>query len=276
MDAMTRALDFVADNLQRPIQVADMAGKAAYSLYYFCRMFHRIVHHAPYDYLIRRRLSAAATALTASRRKIIDIAYDLQFQNPETFSRAFRRMFALQPSEWRKNPLNPVFYLMPSLTREHLIHRNSPAGNRPEVLHRETWEISGWTVPAESSITDIEKIWHATHSESHTDPVRCVVLWDMPGHPEGMGCLAGWPDFRNDQKTSGWIRKQIPGGTYAVFPYIGSFAGRHLARDYALHTWLPKSGCRLARPMIIERYHTRPVSGPGKDIRMNLEIPLAG
>ncbi len=36
--------------------------------------------------------------------KIIDIALDAGFQNPESFSRAFKQSFGLTPSQFRKQP----------------------------------------------------------------------------------------------------------------------------------------------------------------------------
>jgi AraC family transcriptional regulator len=81
-------------------------------------------HHTPYDYLIRRRVSEAARALLETDNRILDIAFDYQFNNPETSSRAFKRMLGLQPSQWRvqgqANPGQPVGRLMPRLTLAHL------------------------------------------------------------------------------------------------------------------------------------------------------------
>ena len=90
LTAIGKALDFIEDNLEENIGVADMADAAGYSLYHFCRVFNSIVHHTPYDYLMRRRLSESARALVETDRKIIDVAFEYQFNSPETYSRAFK------------------------------------------------------------------------------------------------------------------------------------------------------------------------------------------
>ena len=105
LTAICRAVDFVEDNLTEVITVADMAAAASYSLYHFSRTFNHVVHHTPYDYFMRRRLSESARQLAETDRKIIDIALDYQFNNPETYSRAFRRMFGVQPSRWKDHQL---------------------------------------------------------------------------------------------------------------------------------------------------------------------------
>ncbi len=37
--AMTKAVEFIEDNLKEDIAVADIADAVSYSLYHFCRMF---------------------------------------------------------------------------------------------------------------------------------------------------------------------------------------------------------------------------------------------
>jgi AraC family transcriptional regulator len=94
------AIEFVETNLTEEMTIADMADAVFYSLYHFCRMFNGIVHHTPYDYLMRRRLSKSARELIETDKKIIEIAFDYQFNSPETYARAFKRMFDMQPSQW--------------------------------------------------------------------------------------------------------------------------------------------------------------------------------
>ena len=101
LTAICRALDFVEEHLSQEITVADMGAAACYSPYHFSRTFNRVVHHTPYDYLMRRRLSESARQLLETDKKIIDIALEYGFNNPETYSRAFKRMFGVQPSQWR-------------------------------------------------------------------------------------------------------------------------------------------------------------------------------
>ena len=91
-----RAIQFIEKNLKADIAVADMAEAASFSLYHFCRVFSQVVQHSPYDYLMRRRLSEAARELVETDKKITDIGFDHQFNSPETFSRAFKRMFDMQ------------------------------------------------------------------------------------------------------------------------------------------------------------------------------------
>lgn len=56
-----RAVEFIELNLREPVSIKDAADAAGYSLYHFCRVFNSVIHHSPYDYIMRRRLSEAAS-----------------------------------------------------------------------------------------------------------------------------------------------------------------------------------------------------------------------
>ncbi|MFP4016472.1 MAG: helix-turn-helix transcriptional regulator [Halanaerobiales bacterium] len=93
-----RAVEYIEINLSKDITIGSTAEYTGYSVYYFSRLFNKITGHSPYDYIMRRRLSEAAQDLLDSSKRIIDIAYKYQFKNPETFTRAFTKMFCCLPS----------------------------------------------------------------------------------------------------------------------------------------------------------------------------------
>ncbi len=101
-DSVLRALDFAEEGLGRPIGVADLARTACYSAFYFSRLFALATGHAPYDYLMRRRVAAAAEAVVGGEGSLTEIALEHGFEAPESFARAFRRCFGLLPSEARR------------------------------------------------------------------------------------------------------------------------------------------------------------------------------
>jgi len=119
-DAIGHGLDFVESHLQEPIAVGNMASHCGYSLYYFCRVFNALTHSTPYDYLMRRRLACAAAELTGSSRRIIDIALDYQFNSPEVFSRAFKRVYMQQPQQYRATKNSDPRLNLSRITTEHL------------------------------------------------------------------------------------------------------------------------------------------------------------
>ncbi len=96
------AAALVEDRLDAPLSVAEMAETACYSIFHFSRLFTAVAGFSPYDYLMRRRLSASVEPLMAGTQPITQIALSHGFDSPEGYSRAFRRMFGMLPSDARR------------------------------------------------------------------------------------------------------------------------------------------------------------------------------
>ena len=68
----------------------------------FLRAFQSAVGSAPIAYLIKLRLSRAATLLRRAGEGITSAAFKTGFNDSNYFARQFRKMFGLSPREYRK------------------------------------------------------------------------------------------------------------------------------------------------------------------------------
>ncbi|MFZ5915568.1 MAG: AraC family transcriptional regulator [Chloroflexota bacterium] len=257
---VAQAIEFIEAHLQSPITVADMAAAVAYSLYYFGRMFSQATHHPPYDYLMRRRLSEAAQALLQTDRRIIDIALDYQFNNPETFSRAFKRMFDLQPSQLRRQGHIGQQRLMPRLTPAHLRHLHTGLHPRPVLEERQAFQVVGVMARMSEDRATVAELWALLIRELHTlkDNVLptdlCgIVLFPQDWEQHGPLYMAGIQSHRQDCPSPILVVKTIPVLKYARFVHRGPVQELSLTLDYVFHTWLPRSGHCLSHPLILEQ-----------------------
>lgn len=133
LGAVCAALDFIEVHLRKEITVAEIAASAGYSLYHFIRIFNQNVQHSPYDYLMRRRLTEAARELSATTRRVLDVGVEFSFNNHETFSRAFRRMFDVAPAAWRNGENGNRPLALPRLSLQYLLHINHEDFSRPAL-----------------------------------------------------------------------------------------------------------------------------------------------
>ncbi|PKN99286.1 MAG: hypothetical protein CVU42_08530 [Chloroflexi bacterium HGW-Chloroflexi-4] len=138
-----KAIEFIESHLKEDITVAQIADAAGYSLFHFMRKFNQIVHHTPYDYLMRRRLTEAAKALIQNEQRIIDIALDFAFNDQETFSRVFRKMFQITPSQCRKENGISFQFLLQAKTLDELKFINSDHFSIPLVIEVEELTLTG-------------------------------------------------------------------------------------------------------------------------------------
>lgn len=261
--AICRALDFVEAHLTQEITVADMAAAASYSLYHFSRIFNRVVHHTPYDYLMRRRLSESARQLLESDKRIIDIALDYQFNNPETYSRAFKRMFGVQPSQCKAQETLDERLLLPPLTPNYVRHVNQGHRLKPSLKEIDALHLVGLMTLVEDDPRIVPQLWEKLgHELERVQGVRGTedgygITW----YPETWAgqahlYLAAVETESLEVMGSALVVKTIAPLRCASFLHKGSRRELRHTLNYIYGTWLPKSGERLAYPMVIE-YHGR-------------------
>ena len=105
-----RVVDFIEANLNHKISLDDLAKQAFFSSYHFHRIFQAIVGETVMEYIRKRRLANAALELRHTRKKIIQIALEYQFNSPDAFSRAFKKYYGITPERYRKKQPQPILF----------------------------------------------------------------------------------------------------------------------------------------------------------------------
>lgn len=242
LTAISACLAYTENHLREAISVADLAAAAGYSLYHFERTFNKTVHHTPYDYLIRRRLSACASELVHTRRRITDIAADSQFQNTETFSRAFKRMFGLQPNRFRaEKRLDPRFLLKPR-TLAHL--QNNALGDflHPNTTQYPERQLAGWVTRLTSPDQTHDLLAALREAVPNAQAWYGVTLYPPDWIKNGAFYLAAVEIPVSGNLLPTFVRYNLPAGVYVAFTHPSEPECLALTRDYACQTWLPRVG----------------------------------
>jgi AraC-like DNA-binding protein len=101
-----KSIEYIENNLNKKIELQEIANKAFLSKYHFHRIFHATIGESVAEYVRRRRLIEAANELLNTENKIIDIALNYQFSTQESFTKAFKKFYGIPPKEFRKNRAN--------------------------------------------------------------------------------------------------------------------------------------------------------------------------
>lgn len=88
--------------LQKPVGLNQIAFFTGYSDWHFHRVFKSIQGENLKQYTRRLRLEKAAYELKITKFPVIEIALEAGFQSQEAFTKAFKRVLGLTPSEFRK------------------------------------------------------------------------------------------------------------------------------------------------------------------------------
>ncbi|MBU1878493.1 MAG: GyrI-like domain-containing protein, partial [Chloroflexi bacterium] len=202
--------------------------------------------------------------LLRTDRRILDVALDYQFNNPETFSRAFRRVFGMPPSQWQKQGRADRRLIMPRLTRAHLAHITRGACRPPVLQERAAFHVAGIMTLVRDDPAVVAHAWNLLAHELANAPHAGAptVYYGITYYPDdwesrGVLYLAAGEIPAPHTASPALVVKTIPALKYARFIHQGPPSDLPLTLDYIYHTWLPKSEQRLARPLVIEcwRHH---------------------
>jgi transcriptional regulator GlxA family with amidase domain len=88
----------LGDNLSVDV----LAERACICPRHFSRLFKRVFHSTPADFVEMLRLNEARCRLALPRNSVETVAVAVGFKNPDSFRRAFQRRLGLNPATFRK------------------------------------------------------------------------------------------------------------------------------------------------------------------------------
>jgi AraC-like DNA-binding protein len=104
-DANQRVLatiQHMKQHLDAPLEVAQLASLARLSVSHYVALFRRLTRSSPKAHFSRLRLYRAARLLLTTSDSVSAIARQTGYQDPLYFSRVFRRVHGVSPSEYRQ------------------------------------------------------------------------------------------------------------------------------------------------------------------------------
>ncbi len=258
VDAIYNAVRYVEKHLRDDITIGDMANAANYSLYHFCRLFNRITRFTPYEYLVRRRIDVAAEELRNSNKKIIEIAFDLQFNSPESFIRAFRRVYKSAPGVWKKQLGDDQEQSMPAFEKEYLYYVCNNVSLKPKHVKLGSLELYGILYPVKEGFNPngkgrIEQFLDEckTYNLLVNDVFGVRILTKLKNYYLFIGAEIKEPFPENTP----FVKKMVNENNYIRIAHKGAFETLRFLYQYEkycriLEMWKPWSYC-------IEKYNLK-------------------
>lgn len=97
-----RAVEFIQRNYCNPVKVTDVADYVCINRSYLYTLFEKSLGMSPQQFLTAYRLTKAAEMLTIPDLPVESIALSCGYQDPLTFTKAFRQMKGISPSGYRR------------------------------------------------------------------------------------------------------------------------------------------------------------------------------
>lgn len=120
-EAIQKTLNHIEEHIGEKIQIEELAEIAALSLFYYQRLFSRLVKTSVREYIKLRRLAKSVTMLRDKKNCIIDIATEYGFGSHESFTRAFKETYGITPSQYRNKPVGLQNFDKPDLLLGYIV-----------------------------------------------------------------------------------------------------------------------------------------------------------
>lgn len=276
------SIDFIERNLTRPILLSEVAREAHCSLYHFSRIFQAILGVSPKEYMRKRRLFEAALELIQSNQRIIEIAFKYQYQTPESFSRAFRKMFGENPGQYRRRKM-PHIVVKKIDVQQWNQSRKEKIKMEPKIVTKDAFQVIGFEMRTDvngENFVEIPKFWQKIMKEGKIDQIP---------NPAEKGVLLGLcTDFAADGTFSylicaevnsladipeGMVGKQFDTAKYAVFTAKGPVPEKiQEVTRYIYTTWFSQSGYQRANAPDFEVYDETRMQLPEPEV--DIYVPI--
>ena len=245
-ERLRRVCDHIERHLDEPLSLEALSRMAHSSPFHFHRQFTAWSGLPLYRYIQWLRLRRASWRLAFNPQdKVIDIALDAGFQNPESFTRAFKAAFGQSPRQFRQKPDWAVW------------HQRVP---KLALQEQHVMDVKIVEFPQ----TNVAMLTHQGHPDRVNDSAATFIEWRRS---TGLSPVANsqtygiaWHDpqttppeqFRFDicgsvtapipENAFGVVNAEIPGGRCAVVRHQGSLDSLSDSVWYLFREWLPGSG----------------------------------
>lgn len=99
-----KAVDFIMRNYTMDISVNDIAAALGITRKHLYSVFAKELKIAPKQYLICYRIEKACIRLKSTSQSVLEVAESVGYANQFYFTKEFKRLTGMSPTEYRKNP----------------------------------------------------------------------------------------------------------------------------------------------------------------------------
>lgn len=292
-EKIARVVQYIYSELSKAqpdsLTVDKLSQVAGFSKYHFHRVFCSYTGKNVTAFVLMVKLKRASYQLAFQHEmKVIDIAYDAGFENPESFSRAFSREFNQTPSQFRKQPewmdlsdkvKYEIKFTGKSLNKDKGAHHMTTV----EICHMETVKVAALEhhgSPKKLNHTVAQFIaWRKQSAESPiaTTQTYGIAYSDPDAVPANEFRFDVCSSVQVDIKDNDFevVNKTIPGGRCAKVTHLGSHDLMDEKIRFLYGQWLTESGEKLRDFPVFFHYKNLFPQVAEHDLITDIYLPLA-
>ena len=270
---INKVVAYINNHLDETLDLKTLANEAALSDFHFHRIFKALKGEAIGGYITRLRLEATARLLRYTALTIEEIAFNIGYETPASFSKAFKKQYGISPTEYRTNKDT---YIM----KKEIINPDL-ALKAPKIVILEPKNLIYVALTGAYGSLDYgkayEQLWAVIKAQKlFTKGIESICIsYDDPKITEGSlqrsdVCLAiHKPASPQDEVSC----KTLAGGKYAVFFYQGSYENLSQVYDTAVR-WVIDHQYTLREEPFFEKYLNDARRTPKEKLKTEIYIPI--
>lgn len=258
---LNSAINYMEEHLEDDIDLEKVAAIACCSAFHFQRMFSYIADIPLSEYIRRRKMTRAAFDLQSTGIKVIDIAIKYGYDSPTAFTRAFKSVHGISPSEAKSAGTKLKAY--PPISFKISIKGDTEMNYRIEK--KEAFRVVGikehFELNIEENFKEVPMLWKKTAESGMISAIFSLLCKEPFGLLGVSTCMNG-KDFdyyiavaTDKEVPDGMCEYTVPECTWAIFESIGPLPETLQNLQKRIVTeWLPTSGYQYANAPDIEVY----------------------
>ncbi len=275
-ERINKVLVYISEHLDEKLELEKLAIMSNFSVYHFHRIVRAYLNEPLGTFVTRLRLDYAAKLLEFTKNPISEIAYQVGFEVPSSFNKAFRKRFGTTPAEFRetKKALIPFEFIH---SRNQVMELNLKPQIK-EIKDKKVVYVQAIGKYAESAgeawsdLCDFmkeEKLFGfglETIGIGHDDP--SVTESEKLRYD---ACMT----VKKEVAPKGKVGvKTIEGGKYAIFKYKGPYNNLEQVYNFIFKNWLPGSKYELEDKPCFEKYLSNPEKHKPENYKTHIYVPI--
>jgi len=222
-------VDHIERSLCEPLTLHSVSRQFYLSEFHFSRLFKMITGISVKQYILGRKLAAAAEKLQSTQNTVTDVALDFGFDYPEVFSRAFKKWFGVAPAVYRNNPCDVMPMARICVVERDIGNFQGGLALKESYSYLEEKDLCGIYIEADENAPDFYETLRSAGERFLTDPqyfgcIRKDYFYTVVNcHGDDSG---KYTVFYGGEQAGSTINRElkirnIPAGWYACFTYRG-------------------------------------------------------
>lgn len=249
IESILRVLIYIEDHLGEELSLDKMAKIARISSYYFHRLFHAYMGETLSDYVTRLRVQRASEKLNYTDVPVTEIALEVGYESPSSFTKVFNQIKGSSPSGFRKS-MRPIVEGM----LRRIPQDASPESLKPKYVVRKEEEVLFMRkvgpyaeTPWQAFEALLAFLKQESISREEIKTFYSMGLDDPQFVPLAKCRFDACVALKKKSAPKGAVGlKTLPGGKCAVFEYKGHYNGIEAFFQRIFRTWYPTANITLS------------------------------